>query len=77
MDWYYDPEIAAELAAYVQYICPVQGAREAMESLDPSLVDNPFIFPTETDLANVTVFKALTSSEQVKYDQAFQTLIGN
>ena len=25
----------------------------------------------------VTVFKTLTSSEQVKYDQAFQTLIGN
>jgi spermidine/putrescine transport system substrate-binding protein len=77
MDWYYDPKIAAELAAWVQYICPVGGAREAMEAIDPSLVDNPFIFPTEADLANVTVFKALTSSEQAKFDQAFQTLIGN
>jgi spermidine/putrescine transport system substrate-binding protein len=77
MDWYYDPKIAAELAAWVQYICPVEGAREAMQQLDPSLVDNPFIFPTEADLANVTVFKALTSSEQATYDQAFQTLIGN
>jgi spermidine/putrescine transport system substrate-binding protein len=77
MDWYYDPAIAAELAAWVQYICPVEGAREAMEKIDSSLVDNPFIFPREEDLANVSVFKTLTSSEQVKYDQAFQTLIGN
>ncbi len=46
MDWYYRPDIAAEVAAYVQYICPVQGAREAMEKIDPSLMDNPFIFPT-------------------------------
>jgi spermidine/putrescine transport system substrate-binding protein len=77
MDWYYDPAISAELAAYVQYICPVAGAREAMADIDPSLMDNPFIFPTEEDLKNVAVFKPLTSSEQVKYDQAFQALIGN
>jgi spermidine/putrescine transport system substrate-binding protein len=77
MDWYYDPAIAAEVAAYVQYICPVAGAQEEMSKIDPALVDNPFIFPTAEDLENVVVFKTLTSSEQVKYDQAFQTLIGN
>ncbi len=77
MDYYYDPAVSAELAAWVQYICPVKGAQEAMAKIDPSLVENPFIFPTEADLSNVSVFKALTSSEQAKYDQAFQTLIGN
>lgn len=77
MDYYYDPAVSAELAAYVQYICPVKGAQEEMAKLDPTLVENPFIFPTEEDLKKVTVFKTLTSSEQVKYDQAFQTLIGN
>jgi spermidine/putrescine transport system substrate-binding protein len=77
MDYYYDPEVAAKLAAYVQYICPVQGAQKAMEKIDPTLVDNPLIFPTAEDLAKTHIFKALTSSEQAKYDQAFQTLIGN
>jgi spermidine/putrescine transport system substrate-binding protein len=77
MDYYYDPAVSAELAAWVQYICPVKGAQEEMQKIDPSLVENPFIFPTDKDLENVTVFKTLTSSEQVKYDQAFQTLIGN
>ena len=77
MDYYYDPEVAATLAAYVQYICPVEGAQAAMEKIDSSLVDNPLIFPTSEDLAKTHIFKALTSSEQAKYDQAFQTLIGN
>lgn len=77
MDYYYDPKVAAQVAAYVQYICPVVGAQHEMEKLDPSLVDNPLIFPTDEDLQKVSVFKTLTSSEQAKYDQAFQTLIGN
>ncbi len=77
MDYYYDPEVAAEVAAWVQYICPVVGAQAAMEKIDPELVENKYIFPTEEDLGNVSVFKALTPSEQGSYDQAFQSLIGN
>ena len=50
MNYYYDPVIAAEVAAYVQYICPVKGAQEAMEAIDPSLVDNQWIFPTAETL---------------------------
>lgn len=77
MDFYYDPVNAALVAAYIQYICPVVGAQEAMESIDPSLVDDPFVFPTESDLASVAVFAPLTPSLQATYSQAFQTLIGN
>ena len=77
MDFYYDPAIAAQVSAYVQYISPVVGAQDAMKKIDPSLVDNPLIFPTAEDLDKVYVFKTLTSAQQVKYDQAFQTLIGN
>ena len=36
MNHYYDPEVAATLAAWVNYICPVDGAQEAMEKIDPS-----------------------------------------
>ncbi|MBK6289378.1 MAG: spermidine/putrescine ABC transporter substrate-binding protein [Gammaproteobacteria bacterium] len=38
---YYDPEVAARLAAYVYGICPVAGAREAMQGIAPALADNP------------------------------------
>ena len=27
INYYYDPEVAAQVAAYVNYICPVQGAK--------------------------------------------------
>ncbi|MET0977619.1 MAG: spermidine/putrescine ABC transporter substrate-binding protein, partial [Paeniglutamicibacter terrestris] len=49
MDFYYDPEIAAQVAAYVNFISPVAGAKEAMEKIDPSLMDNPLIFPSDED----------------------------
>ena len=41
MDYYYEPEVAAEVAAYVNYICPVQGAQAEMEKIDPELAESP------------------------------------
>ncbi|HWS58807.1 MAG TPA: spermidine/putrescine ABC transporter substrate-binding protein [Actinotalea sp.] len=77
MNFYYDPEVAAEVAAYVNYISPVQGAREAMEAIDPSLVDNQLIFPDESTLARSFVFRALSADEETKYNEEFQAVIGN
>ncbi len=51
INYYYEPEVAAKLAAYNSYICPVKGAQEAMEKVDPDHVDNELIFPTEKSLA--------------------------
>ncbi|MET1035593.1 MAG: spermidine/putrescine ABC transporter substrate-binding protein [Arthrobacter sp.] len=76
MDYYYDPEIAALVAAYVNYICPVVGAQEAMEKIDPDLVDNPLIFPTEEDLAQAHVFRSLSAEEESDYGSRFQSAIG-
>jgi spermidine/putrescine transport system substrate-binding protein len=77
IDWYYQPEIAAELAAWVNYISPVLGAKEAAAEIDPELAENPLIFPTEADLAKTFIFKALSDEEEVEYDAAFQKLLGN
>ena len=32
MNFFYDPEIAAQVTAYVQYITPVKGTKEAIEA---------------------------------------------
>jgi spermidine/putrescine transport system substrate-binding protein len=77
MDFYYDPAVAAEVAAYVNYICPVVGAQQEMEKIDPSLVDSPLIFPTEEDLANVKGFRSLDPDEETAFAEAFQKVIGN
>jgi spermidine/putrescine transport system substrate-binding protein len=76
-NFYYDPAIAAEVAAYVNYICPVDGAKEEMEKIDPSLVDSPLIFPTDEDLANVQVFRSLDPDEETTFSESFQKVIGN
>ena len=69
IDYYYDPEVAARLAAWVNYICPVQGAQQAMEKIDPSLAENPLIFPDDTLLASTWDFKALDDREQSRYER--------
>ncbi len=77
MDFYYQPDIAAEVAAYVNYICPVEGAKAEMEKIDPSLVDSPLIFPTAADLEKVKVFRSLSPDEEISFNEAFQKVIGN
>ena len=77
MNHYYDPKVAAQLAAWVNYICPVNGAREEMEAIDSSLVDNHLIFPDQATLDLSNVFMALDEETERKYNEQFQALIGN
>lgn len=76
INFYYEPKVAAEVAAYVNFICPVIGAKEEMEKIDPSLVDNPLIFPTEDDLSHAHVFRALDAEEETTLGSEFQSAIG-
>ncbi|MFM8896787.1 MAG: hypothetical protein ACKOE2_15835, partial [Actinomycetales bacterium] len=61
----------------VQYISPVQGAQEAMATLDPALVENQWIFPSAATLDNSYVFMTLTFEQDEAYQRAFQKAIGN
>ena len=76
MDFYYDPVNAATLAAWVNYICPVDGAKQAMEKIDPSIVDNELIFPTESTLTNAKGFMALDQKTEQNYQKQFAAVIG-
>ena len=77
MSYYYDPKVAAEVAAYVNYICPVEGAQAEMEKIDPKLAKNPYIFPDAAFLAGAKQFRTLTPQQETKYASAFQTVLGN
>ncbi len=76
MNYYYDPVVAATLAAWVWYICPVQGAQEAMADIDPTLVDNDLIFPSDEFLANTFDFMALDEETRQEYEKDFTQVIG-
>ena len=77
INYYYDPMVAAKVAAYVNYICPVQGAQEAMAKVDPSLVNNELIFPTAKTQSKLHVFRNLTPAEETEFTDAFQKATGN
>ena len=77
MNFYYDPAIAAEVAAYVNYVCPVKGAQAEMEKIDPALAASPFIFPDAAMSAKLNVFRSLTPAEETTWSEAFQKAAGN
>ncbi len=76
MNYYYDPMVAAKLAAWVNYVSPVEGAREAMEKVDPSLVDAPLIFPDEELMSQTFSFMAVPEAKAKTYDRDFSQAIG-
>jgi spermidine/putrescine transport system substrate-binding protein len=77
INYYYDPAVAAEVAAYVNYVCPVKGAQAEMEKIDPDLATSEYIFPTEKTMAKLNVFRALTTEEETTWTEAFQKAAGN
>jgi len=77
INYYYDPAVAAEVAAYVNYVCPVKGAQAEMEKIDADLAKSEFIFPTEKMMANLSVFRSLTPTEETTWTEAFQKAAGN
>ncbi|MGO2069101.1 ABC transporter substrate-binding protein [Glutamicibacter arilaitensis] len=76
MDFYYQPDVAAEVAAYVNYLCPVDGAQEQMEKIDPELVSDPLIFPTQDFLKRATTERELSVEEETDFQNQFQEVIG-
>lgn len=76
MDYYYDPTVAAQVAARVNYICPVQGAQRAMETIDPELSKSPYIFPTSEQLSKVQIFRSLSAEEEKDFTNMFQDVLG-
>lgn len=76
MDFYYRPEIAAQVAAWVNYITPVQGAKEELEKTDPELASNELIFPSEEFLSQGSIFMALDEDQELRYQTAFDDVRG-
>jgi spermidine/putrescine transport system substrate-binding protein len=77
INYYYDPVIAAEVAAYVNYVCPVKGAQEEMEKIAPDLASSPYIFPDAATSKKLSVFRSLTPAEETTWEEAFQKALGN
>ncbi|MCY7401921.1 MAG: spermidine/putrescine ABC transporter substrate-binding protein [Nocardioides sp.] len=80
MDYYYDPAVAAQVAAWVNYVCPVEGAQAEMEKIDPDLAESPFIFPTADYISenNIQSFRVLNADEDIEFADLWSSnVMGN
>ncbi|MEP6481085.1 MAG: spermidine/putrescine ABC transporter substrate-binding protein [Rhodoglobus sp.] len=72
MNYYYEPEVAAEVAAWVNYITPVVGAQAVAAEKYPEVAENELIFPSEATLSNAHIFRGLDSADDQAFNGEFQ-----
>jgi len=77
MNWVYDPKIAAQIANYVYYVSPVQGAADEIAKLDPSAATNPLLFPPADVVAKTHSFQFLTDALEQKLNDLMADLQGS
>ena len=67
MNFVYDPAVAAQIAAYVNYVPPVKGVKEELVKIDPDLANNTLIIPDDALLSQLHQYdsEALNNDEQI------------
>jgi len=79
MDFVYDPEIAAQIAGWVNYICPVPAAQpilaSAKDKYTRTVANSPLVFPTPEMESRLHSYKNLDEDEEAEWNDLFGTVI--
>jgi spermidine/putrescine transport system substrate-binding protein len=75
-NYLYDPEVAAKLAAWVNYISPVAGAKEILAKSDPDIANNELIFPPEEVQSKLQAYPALSPADEREMQEAMAKVTG-
>ncbi|MFC7880321.1 spermidine/putrescine ABC transporter substrate-binding protein [Streptomyces sp. NPDC057376] len=76
MDYYYEPGPAAQLAAYINFVCPVDGVKDELAKIDADAANNPLIIPDQAMQALSRAFRSLSQKEETAYEEKFAKLTG-
>ncbi|MFC8094150.1 spermidine/putrescine ABC transporter substrate-binding protein [Streptomyces sp. NPDC057301] len=80
IDYYYDPEVAADLAAWVNYVCPVPAAQDVLASAKDeetaALAEDPLIFPDTAMRRRLAIARDITSEERVGFAKRWNAIAG-
>lgn len=76
IDYYYEPPVAAQLAAYINYVCPVDGVKDELAKIDKDAAANPLILPDKAMQARSRSFRSLSQKEETAYETKFAKLTG-
>jgi spermidine/putrescine transport system substrate-binding protein len=77
LNYVYEPEVAADITAYVQYVTPVDGVQEILAESEPKLANDPKIFPTEEEIADCSEDPSPPGSPEdvAEVEEAFQDVV--
>ncbi|MFI6943487.1 PotD/PotF family extracellular solute-binding protein [Streptomyces sp. NPDC050418] len=80
VDHYYDPEVAAELAAWVNYVCPVPAARDVLanskDEETAALAEDPLIFPDDAMRSRLAIARDITPGERPALAKRWNGIVG-
>ncbi|MGW2413169.1 polyamine ABC transporter substrate-binding protein [Streptomyces tubercidicus] len=80
IDYYYRPEVAADLAAWVNYVCPVPAARDVLASSKDkeraALAEDPLIFPDDAMRKRLVIARDITSKERTEFAKEWNGIVG-
>ncbi|MGW2596713.1 polyamine ABC transporter substrate-binding protein [Streptomyces klenkii] len=80
VDYYYRPEVAAQLAAAVNYVCPVPAARDVLASSsdkeEVELAENPLIFPSGDMRKRLATARDMTARERPAFTKEWNEIVG-
>jgi spermidine/putrescine transport system substrate-binding protein len=79
MDYVYQPEVAAQITAWVNYICPVPAARDILASSDDkftqTVAESPLVFTTPDMESKLYHYKDLDEDEEQTWNDLFNQVI--
>ncbi|MEU9115836.1 spermidine/putrescine ABC transporter substrate-binding protein [Streptomyces sp. NPDC048483] len=80
IDYYYRPEVAADLAAWVNYVCPVPAARDILASSKDkeraALAEDPLIFPDDGMRKRLAIARDITPKERTEFAKEWNAIVG-
>ncbi|GAA3491780.1 hypothetical protein GCM10018987_58630 [Streptomyces cremeus] len=80
VDYYYEPEVAAELATWVNYVCPVPAARDIIASSKDeetaALAEDPLIFPDGEVRKRLAIARDITAEERLEFAKRWNSIVG-
>ena len=78
MNYVYEPEIAAQIAAYVNYISPVKGIQDILANGKDTaeLAENPLIFPPDEIRKKLRPYPALSPKDEQTMQLAMAKVTG-
>lgn len=75
INYVYDPKNQAQIEAEVNYVSPVEGAKQVLLKEEPDIAKNQLIFPSKSFTKNCTIQPSPTGEEEQNLNREFNAVL--